>query len=767
MNKTLFAMFAMALLVTACAGPVKRAEELAAKGEWIQAVIEYRKASASDPTNVEFKSRLKQTELKAAEYYYHQGNRLIEAGDLEGATAQYRQGLSAMPEHAKLQQAMAEITARKEAQLLFEEGARLEELGKNDEALSKYSRALEIYPGHKGAIKALAEAAKNKKNQDDEGLVLNSHTPITFNFRQSDMKQAFEFLGKSFGVNIIFDEGVRSTPVSLFAKDVTFDQGLNLLLSVTKSFYRKIGPNTILIAPDNKEKRGQYEDHVVRTFQLNSIKAKEMADMLKGLMTIKKIIVNESLNSLVLRDTPEIVKLAERIIENNDRKPAELILEVEILEVNRTKAEKLGLDLGTYQVSAAVPSFNITTPIRTAVDAATVTLPSATVRFFKQDVDAKTLANPKLRVIHGKSAKIHIGDRVPLRAATIQDATGQVRTTFDYREIGIRLTVEPDIHADNSTTVKLSLEVSSLGENLGTSNEPAFRIGTRNADTTMLLRDGETAILGGLIRDEERNTRARVPGVGSIPVVGSLFTSYDDSGGRTDVLLTITPRVVRGWDSPSANSWQFYSGTENVYTTKPVFAVLEGGAQVLNMSDLPVTTPSTTNPNNPSLPANTLPQARVGPAGPALVQGSSPSPTPASIPGESLQPIFGFSDAGYEVTNGQEIAIGLVGNNLSNVSSVNVDVLYNSQLLSFVRGEKGENGIDSFKAQGDPGAGKIQIETVYGNIAAPPNGATFGRLIMTAARPGISYLVYQLPRVKSRNGEIINAQVRASRIVVK
>lgn len=767
MNKTLFAMFAVALLVTACAGPVKRAEELAAKGEWIQAVIEYRKASASDPTNVEFKSRLKQTELKAAEYYYHQGNRLIEAGDLEGATAQYRQGLSAMPEHAKLQQAMAEITARKEAQLLFEEGARLEELGKNDEALSKYSRALEIYPGHKGAIKALAEAAKNKKNQDDEGLVLNSHTPITFNFRQSDMKQAFEFLGKSFGVNIIFDEGVRSTPVSLFAKDVTFDQGLNLLLSVTKSFYRKIGPNTILIAPDNKEKRGQYEDHVVRTFQLNSIKAKEMADMLKGLMTIKKIIVNESLNSLVLRDTPEIVKLAERIIENNDRKPAELILEVEILEVNRTKAEKLGLDLGTYQVSAAVPSFNITTPIRTAVDAATVTLPSATVRFFKQDVDAKTLANPKLRVIHGKSAKIHIGDRVPLRAATIQDATGQVRTTFDYREIGIRLTVEPDIHADNSTTVKLSLEVSSLGENLGTSNEPAFRIGTRNADTTMLLRDGETAILGGLIRDEERNTRARVPGVGSIPVVGSLFTSYDDSGGRTDVLLTITPRVVRGWDSPSANSWQFYSGTENVYTTKPVFAVLEGGAQVLNMSDIPVTTPSTTNPNNPSLPANTLPQSRGGPVGPALVQGSSPSPTPTAIPGESLQPIFGFSDAGYEVTNGQEIAIGLVGNNLSNVSSLNVDVLYNSQLLSFVRGEKGENGIDSFKAQGDPGAGKIQIETVYGNIAAPPNGATFGRLIMTAARPGISYLVYQLPKVKSRNGEIINAQVRASRIVVK
>lgn len=764
MNKMLFATLALVLLTTACMSPVKRAEDLAAKGEWIQAVNEYRRAYAAEPTNVEFKSRLKQTELKAAEYYYHQGNRLMETGDLESATVHYRQGLLAMPEHAKLQQAMTEVMSRKEAHLLFDEGMRLAESGKNDEAISKYTRTLEIYPGHKGASKAL-EGAKNKKNEDDEGLVLNSRTPITFNFRQSDMRQAFEFLGKSFGVNIIFDEGIRSAPVTLFAKDVTFDQGLNLLLSVTKSFYRKIGPNTILIAPDNKEKRGQYEDHVVRTFQLNSIKAKEMADMLKGLMTIKKIIVNESLNSLVLRDTPEIVKLAERIIQNNDRKPAELILEVEILEVNRTKAEKLGLDLGTYQVSAAVPSFNITTPLRTAVDAATVTLPSATVRFFKQDVDAKTLANPKLRVIHGKSAKIHIGDRVPLRAATIQDATGQVRTTFDYREIGIRLTVEPDIHADNSTTVKLSLEVSSLGENLGTANEPAFRIGTRNADTTMLLRDGETAILGGLIRDEERNTRARVPGVGSIPVVGSLFTSYDDSGGRTDVLLTITPRVVRGWDTPSANSWQFYSGTENVYTTKPVFAVLDGGAQVLSMSDVPVATPSAPTQNSAIIPTNTSPPGRVGQAVAPLVPGSSSSPS--LVPGESLQPIFGFSDAGYEVVNGQEVAIGLVGNNLSNVSNLNVDVLYNSQLLSFVRGEKGDSGIESFKAQGDPGAGKIQIEVAYGNIAAPPNGTPFGRLVMTAARPGISYLVYQLPKVKSRNGETINAQVRASRIVVK
>lgn len=760
MKRELVSMLVMGLLVAGCAGTIEKAEEFASRDEWTQAVIEYRKAHIKNRNNVEYKSRLKQTELKAAEFYYHTGTRLAEAGNMDGAIVQFQHGLSAMPEHIKLQQAMSDVLSRKEAQIHYGEGVRLAESGSKVDAIAKFNRALEIYPNHREANSALAVLNKDQKDQNDEGFVLKSEAPITFNFRQSDLKQAFEFLGKSFGVNVIFDEGVRSTPVTLFAKDVSFDQGLNLLLSVTKTFYRKIGPNTILIAPDNKEKRGQYEDHVVRTFQLNSIKAKEMADILKGLMTVKKIIVNDSLNSIVLRDTPEIVKLAERIIENNDRKPAELVLEVEILEVNRTKAERLGLDLGTYQVSAAVPAFKITTPFKDAIDATTLTLPSATLRFFKQDVDAKTLANPKLRVIHGKAAKIHIGDRVPLRAATIQDATGQVRTTFDYREIGIRLSVEPEIHVDNSTTVKLSLEVSSLGENLGTANEPAFRIGTRNAETTMLLRDGETAILGGLIRDEERSTRARLPGLGDIPLVGSLFTSYDDSGGRTDVLLTITPRVVRGWDTPSANSWQFYSGTENVYTTKPVFAVLNGGAQVLSMSDS-ISVPQ----NSPVLPANDTTSNRVVPIN-SLPAETSSAQAPASVTGVPILPVLAFSDTGYEVAIGQEVAIGLVGANMGDVSNLNVDVLYNAQLLGFIRGERGESGTAVFNAQGDTGGGKAQIEVGFGN-SAPTDGAPFARLIMSGTRPGISYLVYQGPKVKSRNGEAVNAQVRASRIVIK
>ncbi|MGH8720989.1 MAG: secretin N-terminal domain-containing protein, partial [Burkholderiales bacterium] len=482
----LLAAAALALLAAACASSVsQRAEEYGAQDEWMKAVIEYRRALGERPHDVEFRSRLRQTELKAADFYYQRGMRLLEQGNLDGAIGEFQQGLASLPGHAKLQQAMSSALARKEAGTLYQQGATLRDAGRQDEARRQFERALDTWPEHQEAKAALAELHREQEHKLSEGLALTSKAPITLSFRQTDLKQAFEFLARAFGINVIFDESIKSVPVALFARDVSFEQGLNLLLATSKTFYKRIGTNTILVAPDTKEKRGQYEDHLVRTFHMNTVRAKEMADILRGLVAIKKIIINEQLNTLTVRDTEEVIKLSERIIENNDRKPAEIILDVEILEVNRSKAEQLGLDFGTYAFTASVPPSNtvpLSGSIRDAIRAnAVLTIPPVTFRFFKQDVDAKTLANPKIRVLSGRLAKIHIGDRVPLRAATIVDATGQTRTTFDYKDIGIRLSVEPIVYLDNSSMVKLALEVSSLGENLGTADDPAFRIGTRNA----------------------------------------------------------------------------------------------------------------------------------------------------------------------------------------------------------------------------------------------------------------------------------------------
>jgi len=756
-----FASIVFALLIGCATSTIKQAEDYAAQDEWMKAVLEYRRALSAQPNDVEIRSRLKQTELKAADFYYQRGMLLLlEHRNLDGAILQFQQGLAAMPDHSKLQQAMGEVLSRKEAAASYAEGVSLRDAGRPEDARRQFEKALDAFPDHKEAKAALDALRKDHDEKLSEGITLASKAPITLNFRQTDLKQAFEFLARSFGVNTIFDESVKSIPVTLFAKDVTFEQGLNLLLTTSKSFYKRIGANTILVAPDSKEKRGQYEDHLVRTFHMNSVRAKEMADILRGLVVIKKIIINEQLNTLTIRDTEDVLKLSERIIDNNDRKPAEMILDVEILEVNRTKSERLGLDFGTYALTLAAPNpLPIAGSIRNSFsNSATLTIPPLTFRFFKQDVDAKILANPKIRVLNGRVAKIHIGDRVPLRAATIVDATGQTRTTFDYKDIGIRLAVEPTIYLDNSALVKLGLEVSALGENLGTANEPAFRIGTRNAETFMVLRDGETAILGGLIQDADRTNRTKVPGLGDIPAVGALFTAYDDQTQRTDVLLTITPRIVRGWDLPTRAAREFYSGSENVYSDKPLFANLEtaAGAQIrMEQAGAAAAALSAPIVQSPA-PAPAVQTALVAPVAPPAAPGAPGAP-----------PLLAFSDAVYEVASGQTFEIRVLAANLPGSANIPLEILYNPQLLTYVSGARGEVALQSFNASADAQRGLVSVSLALGPDEIASGNSVLARLVMRGEKPGISYLVYRAPAIQTAKGESLSAQVRAARVVIK
>src|SRR5712692_4130707 len=759
LRKFLLGLF---LLCAGCAGPIEKAEQYSAQDEWLKAVIEYRRAYSANPRDVEYRSRLKQMELKAADYYYQRGMGFLDQDNLDMAILQFQQGLAAMPDHNKLQQAMTAALSRKEANNLYLEGTRTREAGNNDEAKKSFKMALQSYPDHKLAAEAYAALEKqNLAEQDSEQLALSSKAPITLNFRQTDLRTAFEFIAKSFGLNVIFDEGIKNAPVTLFAKDVTFEQALNLMFTTNKTFYKKVGPNTIIIIPDTKEKRGQYEDHLVRAFQLNRIKAKDMNDILTGVIAVKKVFVNEELNTLVVRDTDDTLKLVEKLIQLSDRKPAEMILEVEVLEVNRSKAEKLGLDLGSYQVGATVPStIPLVGSISGALKNATVlTFQSATFRFFKQDVDAKTLANPKIRVLNGKAAKILIGDRVPLRAATTDIIGGGSRTTYDYKEVGIKLTAEPTIHLDNSSTVKLGLEVSALGANVGTANEPAFSIGTRSAETFMLLRDGETAILGGLIRDEDRHAKVRVPVLGDIPILGSIFTSYDNPSGRTDVLLTITPRVVRSWDLPPKETRQFYSGTADSYFNQALFA---------NM-DVPIAKSAQGQQRaKTAVDVTPPPVAQVGQTKPpANIETTVAAVAPALAPMPLGPPVLTFPEALYAGVSERDLEIQLLAENLNRPATLPIEVLFNPQLLKFVRGEAVDFNPRDFKTDVDEAKGEFRVSLVFADGSGPKGKGALARVVLRALKPGISYLVYKTPAMKDSAGGEVSAQVRASRVVIK
>lgn len=732
-----------AALLQACATTFDKAESYAVQDEWSRAVIEYRKAYRANPDDIEVKSRLAQAELKAADYYYQKGVKLLEQNNLDGAMVQFQLGLVAMPAHGKLAQTMKTALAHKEANDFYVEAVRNQELNKNNDAVKLLKQSLAIYPEHIQAAALLKQYQDEQQTADIHQLALESKAPITLNFKNTNLKTIFNFIVKSFGINVIFDESVKNVPVTLYAKEVTFDQALNLMLRITKTFYKKIGNNTILIAPDDTAKRGQYEDYLIRTYYLKSIAAKEMAAVVKNVLGVKKMVINEELNSIIIRDTGEVLELVEHLIEVNDRKPAEMILEVEILEVNRTKAVQLGLDFGS-QITAAYEPF--TGSFSEGLSNPTITVPNVTFRYFKQDVDANTLANPKIRVIDNKKAKIHIGDRVPLRSSTITDATGQTRTTFEYQDIGIRLQVSPDIHLDNSVTINLNLEVSSLGQDLGPPGEPAFSIGTRNADTTMLLKDGETAILGGLIRDEERQSQTKVPGLGDIPLIGSLFTTYDDSTTRTDVLLTITPRIVRSWDLPSRQTQHVFSGTEKQYATKPIFAFLEkpadgGFAEIIIGAD------------KQGLAKMTKPFA-------TLPAGSSENRS------GSEQGVLSFDKPMYAIANDEVISVELIAENISNIANMPIELLFNPTMMEFVQAEAGNIGNGLLDVSQDANKGLIRLDLK--NVGGMAKGKTvLARVDLKAKSQGVSYLIYKALSYTDKANQTQRLNIRASRIVIK
>ncbi|MEW8084848.1 MAG: secretin N-terminal domain-containing protein [Candidatus Thiodiazotropha endolucinida] len=763
-------------IVSGCASQqlqIDEAEQYAANEEWLNAVLVYRKASANAPGDIEFKSRLKQTELKAADYYYQKGIKQIDLGSEDGAVVEFQQGLVAMPDHSKLNQAMKELLARQEANRLYDEATANYHAERTAEAKNILQEALKISPDHAKSKQMLEAIEQSEVDRWNGQLALTSEDPITLNFSETDLKLAFEFIAKSFGVNVVFDDAVKDTPVTLFAQDVTFEQAINLLLMTTKTFFKEIGVNTVLVAPDTREKRDQYNELIIKSFALRSIPAKEMASILKGILGLKTILANDSLNTVIVRADMEILRLAEKIITINDRKPAELILDVEILEVNRTKAEQIGLDIGSQ---ITVTYGEIVGSISKGLREGVIKLPPTVLRFYKQDVDAKTLANPKVRVINGKPAKIHIGDRVPLRSSTIQDATGQTRTTFEYKDIGIKLTVEPDIHLDNSVTVKMGLEVSTLGQNLGTQDEPAFSIGTRNADTSMLLRDGETAILGGLIRDEDRNSEIKVPGLGDIPVLGSLFTTYDDQRTRTDVLLTITPRIVRAWDLPPEDSRSLFSGTRKNYSTKPMFAYLKrpyskmtpafsiraDAYQFKQRIDDKLKPESVGQLVSPNTHSDVLLEKQENAE---IIVGKEV--INSAIEHQHEVPLLGFKQAVYETTVGGQLEIGLIGQDLQGVTSMPLEILYNPRLLTFTDSNMTRTTLQDTQIEAESDKGLIRI-----NMDMPVNGneerqIQLIKLYLSALKPGTSYLVYRSTRLTRQDGTSVAPQLQTARVNVK
>ena len=733
---TVILFFTAVLLVQGCMNrEMYRPSFVSQDEEWIRLVTDYRKESARNPESQEMKASLKRVEFDASEFFYLQAMELNAVKKYDEAIMSLQKGLAVMPGNEKVSNAFAELTAMKEAHELARRAREMIAAGNSETARDLVSKALEYRPEDPELVKLAEELEPEPGNEK----VFTSDKKITIKFSGSDVKSVFDFIGKAYDINIIYDEGVKNLPVSVTAADVTLEQALETVAASAGVFYKKIGGASMLVVQDIKAKRDQYEDLIIRTYQLNVIKASEMANILKSTLGLKRITANDSLNSVSVRDTEDVLKLAGKIIRANDRKPAEVIFDVEIMEVNRTKAEQLGLNYGS-QIKLTLPSFAtagqaLSTSFIDMLRQGAMTLPAFTLNFFKQDVDAKMLANPRVRVVEGKKARIHIGDRVPMRSSIIQDATGQVRYTYEYRDIGVMLEVTPKINLDNSVFVALRLQVSTLGSNIGTASDPAYSIGTRDADTTMLLKDGETAILGGLIRDEERKNMLKIPLLGDIPVIGSIFTvSNDMSGSRTDVMLTITPRIVRSWEYIGKEMRDIYSGTENHLSSRPKYG-------------------SGKKDDGPQKGAVTVDITGSKAGKEAVIEGLVQS----------------FSEPQYVIMNATEGTAVLTAENFSGIKNLPYRIAFNNEVVGFAGAEKSAGGAaESIAVFDDKAAeGVIVISAQIRPEQGGAGAAEIANVRFSAKKPGVSYLVLLEEAVSDGDGKPVIPQRKASRLVVK
>jgi general secretion pathway protein D len=731
------------------------ADRLMQDGNWEQAMAAYQDALKEDPFNPTIQAKLNAAKGRVAAAYQERGRAALKERHLPQAIEAFKRALNLEPLNLEHQSALAQALRYKEALDRLTIGQKMLKGGRLDDAAEAFEGALELDPDLKAAQDGLVQLAEKQKNV---ALPLTgAQKPITLKFQNARTKEVFEVLARAGGINILFDKDMKDDPITIFVKDATFEEALNLILTTQSLFIRRLAADTILVIPKTKQKMDQYQDLMIRTFYLSTAKAKDMVNLLRTMLETKRIFVNEDVNAIVMRDSADKLKLAERIILANDRKQGEVMFEIEVLEVDKTLSDKFGVNLGTQAGAALNPAggdpslatggvqaFNYRQLTTLNPTSYLFTLPnSVLVNFLRTESNTRTLANPRVRVVNNKQAKINIGDKVPILLSTtnvVPAISGGIPTTstitsIEFKDTGIKLTVEPNIHLNQDVTLKLQLEVTRLGDLVTLQDDPRvqqFRFGTRTAETSLSLKDGESVVLGGLLQPEDRTTVTKVRGLGDIPVLGELFKSTTRDVVTTDVILTITPHIVRSMELPAADEQAFWSGTEEAYGLKQLFPgdVGRGIGGAVPASPAPVP------PGAPS-PA---PEA--------------PAPPGGQVPRQPPLGVLSFLPADRTAAVGEEIRLDVLVANVEDLVEGTLTVSYNPKVLEFRQAFEGEflkrEGTATVVTAANPATGTVVVQLGRGEGAKGVSGTgVLATLAFVAKEPGSSPVAIQTSRLLS------------------
>lgn len=568
-------------------------------------------AAKARPENVEYRSYY----VRSRDLYLNQlltsGDKQRLLGKPEDAEPFYQRVLAFDAGNSRAQSGLAAVRAELRHRTAVTEASTLFAAGDVDGALARLRPVLAENPGQREARVLLRSIDEQRSRAANTATVLKSslRKPVTLEFRDALLKNVFEVLSRSSGINFVFDRDVRpDLKTTIFVRNTTIEDAVRFLLTTSQLEMKVLNASTVLVYPNLPNKVKDYQELTVKSFYLANADVKQTLSLIKTVVKTRDVFIDERLNMLTMRDTPEAIRMAEKLIAAQDLAEPEVMLEVEVLEVARNRLSELGI---RYPAQ-------LTAGVKGAGGAGTATLgetkgswlpltqlsisdPAVTLNLLQQDGDTNLLANPRIRVKNREKAKIHIGDKLPVITTTSTANVG-VSESVTYLDVGLKLDVEPNVFLEDEVGIKIGLEVSNIVSQVtSASGTLTYRLGTRNTATSLRLKNGETQVLAGLIQDEERNTADKIPGLGNLPVVGRLFGSHRDEHNKTEIILLITPYVVRNIERPDAASLEFASGTDA--------AVGAASLGLRSAETVPVAAPVTPTPARPAAAATpTQPQ---------------------------------------------------------------------------------------------------------------------------------------------------------------
>jgi general secretion pathway protein D len=593
----------------------------------------------------------------------------------------------------------------------------------------------------RGASRVIAEALKDNSHQPQllaaqrrieqlahaaqpRGYVrLKETRPISLDFRDASLRTVLDAVTRNSGVNFVLDKDLRvDSRVTIFLHGASVEDAVDLIVSTNQLARKMIDDQTMLIYPNTPDKQRDYQEQVVRVFYLTSSEAKGAAAFLKSMLKLRDPFVDERSNMLAVRDTPENIELATRLLSLYDTADPEVTLDLEVLEVSTTRLTELGLAFpNSVSFTPLAPSGasgltlgNIKNLTRNDIG---VGVGAVTLNLRREVGDTRTLANPSIRVRSKEKAKVMIGDKVPVITTTTGQA-GFVSDSVSYLDVGLLLEVEPTVFADDDVAIKMGLEVSSVTGQVKSGNGTlAYQIGTRNASTFLRLHDGETQLLAGLISHDEQTTATRVPGLGDLPVVGRLFSSQLDNGSHSELVLAVTPHIVRNVRRPDSDEAELWIGTESA----PRLRAISNRAAVL------------------APPPASGPLAGVAPSVPVPIAASHTIPAQAGVPAGPLPTLHLTGPASVKV--GDIVRMRIELDSAVGLRGLPLQLSFDKDTLSLLMVEEGgffsKDGETTSFTQTIQGADGVARAGVLRNSATPASGkGTVYTLQFKAIKPG-------------------------------